>query len=171
MWAPVLVWTVAENLAPSPGFDPQIAQAVSSRYTDGTTPANIVSWYSFVSGLCWRSLEILGGVHCLTQFVYHSWRHSFYLMKLCNLLFPQDKLLYCPPIDSWVSQPISSLSGLPAYAGFYLLIRATFPPILALAFIIQIIRVCLFSVCNFFQFPVAFFLVSPNIFLSTLCLH
>ena len=35
-WAPGLVWTGAENLAP-PGFDPRTVQPVASRYTDWAT--------------------------------------------------------------------------------------------------------------------------------------
>ena len=33
-WAPGLVWTGAEILAPPPGFDPWTVQPVASRYTD-----------------------------------------------------------------------------------------------------------------------------------------
>ena len=33
-WAPGPVWTGAENLAPSPEFDPRTVQPVASRYTD-----------------------------------------------------------------------------------------------------------------------------------------
>ena len=36
-WAPGPVWTGAENLAPSPGFDPRTVQPVASRYTDYAT--------------------------------------------------------------------------------------------------------------------------------------
>jgi hypothetical protein len=32
-WAPELVWTDGENIAP-PGFDPWTVQPVASRYTD-----------------------------------------------------------------------------------------------------------------------------------------
>jgi hypothetical protein len=35
-WAPLPVWTGAENLAP-PGFDPRTVQPVASRYTDWAT--------------------------------------------------------------------------------------------------------------------------------------
>ena len=33
-WAPGPVWTDAENLAPTPVFDPRTVQPVASRYTD-----------------------------------------------------------------------------------------------------------------------------------------
>ena len=32
-WDPGLVWTGAENLAPTPEFDPRTVQPVTSRYT------------------------------------------------------------------------------------------------------------------------------------------
>ena len=38
-WAPGLVWTSEENLAP-PGFDPRTAQLVASRYTDSAIAAD-----------------------------------------------------------------------------------------------------------------------------------
>ena len=41
-WAPGPVWTGAENLAPSPGFDPGTVQLVASRYTDwAIRPTNL----------------------------------------------------------------------------------------------------------------------------------
>ena len=36
-WAPGPVWTGAQNLAPSPEFDPRTVQPVVSRYTDSPT--------------------------------------------------------------------------------------------------------------------------------------
>ena len=42
-WAPGLVWTGAEDLAPPPGFDPRTVQPVASRYTDyATRPTNTI---------------------------------------------------------------------------------------------------------------------------------
>ena len=38
-WATGPVWTGAENLAPTPGFDPRTAQPVASRYTDWAIPS------------------------------------------------------------------------------------------------------------------------------------
>jgi len=40
-WSPGPVWTGAEILAPPPGFDPQSAQPVASRYTDYATRPTI----------------------------------------------------------------------------------------------------------------------------------
>jgi hypothetical protein len=40
VWAPVPVWTGAENLA-QPGFDPRTVQPVASRYTDYATRIRI----------------------------------------------------------------------------------------------------------------------------------
>ena len=40
-WAPVLVWTGAENLAPPPEFDPRTFQPVARHYTDYATRPNL----------------------------------------------------------------------------------------------------------------------------------
>jgi hypothetical protein len=49
-WAPGLVWTGAENLAP-PGFDPWTVQTVASRYTDyATRPATFLEgWRKYTT--------------------------------------------------------------------------------------------------------------------------
>jgi len=117
---------------PQTGF----AQAISSPSTCWTIPANFVSWYSFVSGLCLRSGEMLGVAYCIRLFVYHCWRHSLNFMILCTLLCLQDKLLYCPPIDPLVFRPISSLACLStkllhARAFIFSHIRAKFPAYLS----------------------------------------
>ena len=39
-WATGPVWTVAENLASPPAFDPRTVQPVASRYTDSAIPAH-----------------------------------------------------------------------------------------------------------------------------------
>ena len=56
-WAPGLVWTGAENLAPL-GFDPRTVQPVASRYTDYSLPFT----------------ELLVSMHCLNEVLYKiSW--------------------------------------------------------------------------------------------------
>ena len=39
-WATDPVWTGAENLTPSPGFDPRTVQPVASRYKDCAIPTH-----------------------------------------------------------------------------------------------------------------------------------
>ena len=44
-WAPGPVWTVAESLAPPPGFDPRTVQPLASRLSELTTGKKNISKY------------------------------------------------------------------------------------------------------------------------------
>ena len=57
-WAPGLVWTGVENLAPPPGFDPWTVQPIASCYTDYATQP---TWRHIVCSRNWH----LEGTCCL----------------------------------------------------------------------------------------------------------
>jgi hypothetical protein len=89
-WAPGVVWTGAENLAP-PGFDPRTVQPVVSRYTDWATQPTW-PWKSMIYSEC-VSVACTALLYFST--LYNEWHNflkkvsknkiCFYLLCNCSL--------------------------------------------------------------------------------------